>query len=420
MSRTAKALTALLLLALLAGGGYLVKTGDPEPAPDGTSSESVPATAIRLERGAFVDRGEYAVRIEASQDVTVIAEAGGKIVEDHISEGDRVAKGQVLYRLEDDARRYSVKKAEAALELARQNLLKSRDASRPELLSRLEALSEESAAALAKAESDAERFETLYDEGAVSLGQKENVELALAAARARSRVAAENLSEARTGARDEDRASAEAAVRQAESALDLARDALGKAGIESPITGIVASKMVFAGDTLHTGQPVAEIVDIAAFKIRIGVSSADVSHFSKGDVVTVEILPSGLVRKAVVRDVGIKADSRSGSFPVILEMPNDLTGDIMLRAGMDGVVHFTRRHEKEALVVPRSSLIEEREGFRAFVAAGDRAEVRRVAVGSLSESEAVVTDGLEEGDLLIVVGQLRLKDGDLLELSVEK
>lgn len=418
MQRAVKGIIALLLLLLLAGVGYLAKKSREAPVAGPEIEEKVPVTAVRISAGSFVDRGEYAGRLAALQDVTVVAEAGGKVVEDAIDEGDQVAAGQVLYRLEDDALRFSVRRAEAALDLARQNFLKAQDASRPELISRLEALAEESAAALTKAENDAARFNKLYEEGAVSLGQKENIDLALAAARSRTRVAAENLSEARTGARHEDQAAAEAAVRQAEAALLLARDALGKTVIESPFKGVVASKTVFAGDTVRPGLPLAEVVDISDFKITIGVSTADVGHFRRGDRVQVEIRPSGDSREGVVRDVGIKADERSGSFPVIIELPND--GTTALRAGMDLVVRFIREEARDVIVVPRSALIEERTGFLVFVADGNRARQRQVSIGPLSESEAVITTGLEAGELLVVVGQQRLREGDLLELSIEE
>jgi HlyD family secretion protein len=421
MRRTAKwSTTALLLLALLGGGMVLQRKGSQPLVEEVKVRQPVPVTAIRIEERPFVVEGRYSARLSAVRDVVVTARAGGTVEEDLISEGDRVEEGQALYRLDNDAYRFSVQKAEAALELARENLRKVQNVSRPELLRRLEAIVEESEAALKKAGSDAARFAELFTEGAVPLSQKESVDLALAAARSRAKVARENLGEARKGARDEDRAAAAAAVKQAEAALLIARDTLENATITSPLKGVIASKEVFAGDTVKFGAPVAEVVDITSFKVRIGVSPADVPHFGRGDSLDLFPLPPGEPLPAKVADVGVKADERTGSFPVILRADNPGGREPLLRAGMDVQVRFVKARADDAVVVPLSALLRDREGTAVFIAEGEAARRRRVVLGASSEKEAVIASGLSVGDLVIVVGQQRLRDGDPVEITIEE
>lgn len=413
-------MTTVVLCALLGGGFILLREGSRPEAELVKAREPLPVTALRIERRPFLLEGEYSARLSAVRDVTVTAKAGGTVEEDLVREGDRVDEGQPLYRLDDDAYRFSVQQAEAALELTREHLRKVRNASRPELLRRLEALLEEREAALKKAESDAQRFSELLDEGAVPLSQKENIDLALAAARSRTKVARENLEEARRGAREEDRAAAAAAVKQAEAALLLARDTLENATIVSPLRGIVASKEVFAGDTVQAGASVAEVVDISSFKIKLGVSPADVAHFTRDDTLTVLPVPGGGPLPAAVADVGVKADERTGSFPVILRLANPGGTAPLLRAGMDVQVRFVKAREEEVLVVPAPALLRDKRGASVFVVERETARRRPVVTGASSESEAVVTSGLGDGDLVVVVGQQRLRDGDPVELTVEE
>ena len=413
-------MTAVVLLSILGTGFIFLREG---LRPDGEVvkvRESLPATALRIERRPFVLEGEYSARLSAVRDVTVTAKVGGTVEEDLVSEGDRVVEGQALYRLDDDAYRFIVQQAEAALELARENLRKVRNVSRPELLRRLEALLEEREAALKKAESDALRFAELLAEGAVPLSQKENIDLDLVAARSRTKVARENLEEARRGAREEDRAAAAAAVKQAEGALLLARDTLENATIVSPLKGIVASKEVFEGDTVQAGTPVVEVVDISSFKIKLGVSPADVAHFTRGDSLAVLPLPGGEPLPAAVADVGVKADEKTGSFPVILRLANPGGIVPVLRAGMDVQVRFVKARAEEALVVPASALLRDKTGASVFVVENEVARRRPVTTGASSESEAVVTSGLGDRELIVVVGQQRLRDGDPVELTVEE
>ena len=417
--------TVLLLLALLGVGIVLQRKGSQPLVEEVNVRQPVPVTALRIEGRPFVVEGRYSARLSAVRDVVVTARAGGTVEEDLISEGDGVEEGQVLYRLDDNAYRFSVQQAEAALELARENLRKVQNVSRPELLRRLEAIVEESEAALKKAESDAARFAELFTEGAVPLSQKESVDLALAAARSRAKVARENLGEARKGARVSGLRPGHytrlgAAVKQAEAALLISRDTLENATITSPLKGVVASKEVFAGDTVKFGAPVAEVVDITSFKVRIGVSPADVPHFSRGDSLELLPLPSGEPLPAKVADVGVKADERTGSFPVILRADNPRGREPLLRAGMDVQVRFVKARADDALVVPLSALLRDREGTAVFIAESEAARRRRVVLGASSDKEAVIASGLSVGDLVIVVGQQGLRDGDPVELTIEE
>ena len=145
-------MTAVVFFALLGTGFILLREGSRPEAEVVKAREPLPVTALRIERRPFVLEGGYSARLSAVRDVTVTAKAGGTVEEDLVSEGDRVAEGQALYRLDDDAYRFTVQQAEAALELARENLRKVQNVSRPELLRRLEALLEESEAVLRKAE----------------------------------------------------------------------------------------------------------------------------------------------------------------------------------------------------------------------------------------------------------------------------
>jgi HlyD family secretion protein len=416
-------LFAVSTLLLLGGSAGLLRLGT-RPARDAGVDERrvTPVTAVTLAGRDFSLRGEYAARLEAVSDVTVTARVPGTIEEEFIGEGDEVEEGQPLYRLDDNATRFAMDQAEAALDLARENLHKAENFSRPQLIRRLESIAAQRESALKKAESDALRFAELYREGAVPLSQKENADLALASALSALEIARENLSEATAGARTEDRAAAEAAVRQAEAAWRLARDTWEKTVVRSPLKGTVALKKAFAGDTVQPGHPLAEIVDLTAFRVEFGVSAADVGFFRAGDSVTVLAPPDGRPATAVVKSAGVKADGGTGSFPIILEMvnPEESGANRLFRAGMDVSVVFTKIELSKVLVVPSSSLLREVEKTWVFVVDGKTARRRAVTIGPDAGGEAVVTAGLEEGEVLVIVGQQRLRDGDEVELSFEE
>lgn len=424
MKTSVKWIIFLLTIALLIGAGIvLFSLGTRRAATtDTTRRPPVPVTAVKLEAGRFVSKARYSARLAAASDVTVTARVTGTIEEDLVSEGEEVTQGQPLFRIDEDSYRFAMEQAEASLDLAKETFRKTKNISRPELIHRLEAMMVQMESSLEKAASDARRYEELYRQGAIPLSRKEDADLSLVASRSQLEIARRNLEEANAGARDEDQAAAEAGVRQAEAAWRLARDRWEETVVRSPINGTVAAKKVFLGDTVQPGAPVAEVVDLSSFKIEVGVSGADVGYFSVGGTVTVTAGGGGEEVPAVVRDVGVKADGRTGAFPVILRMvnPDHSASPRRYRAGMDATVSFTKIDIARALAVPSTALLHETERSFVFVVVDDAASRREVTVGPQSAGETVITAGLGAGDLVVVVGQKQLRDGDRVELTVEK
>ena len=111
-------LTTVVLTLLIALGLYLAWTGtqreEQRVAPE---DPPVPVTVRELKPGDFTLTALYNGKLEAVSDVSVITMVRGIVIDDRISEGQRVSKGQVLYRLDDDSYRFSMLQAEASVQL---------------------------------------------------------------------------------------------------------------------------------------------------------------------------------------------------------------------------------------------------------------------------------------------------------------
>lgn len=414
----------VIILSLLIGlGSYLAWKGIQRDRPVvALEPPAVPVTVYELQPRDFVRISRYNSELKAVSDARVIARVRGTITDDRTSEGQHVTKGQILYQLDDDSYRYAMLQAEAAVDLARENLLKVQNISRPEDISRFKALVSEAQAGLGKARSDATRYDELYREGAVSLSQKETADLALAAAEARADVAEENLNQALSGSRAEDIATARAAYAQSQAARDLAKDTWEDTTIRSPITGIVSSKDAFEGDTLEAGMPVCNVVDLSSFRIHLGVPGSEITNLARGEKASVSITSYDVTYKAVIEDIGVKADDRTGNFPVILRLDNTSSGKRarLLRAGMDVKVSIVRDRVPNTLIIPTSALLRETNASVVFTVEKDIASKRVIHLGKGNEVEAVVSAGLNPGELLVVVGQHQLKTGDKVEPALAR
>jgi membrane fusion protein (multidrug efflux system) len=123
---------ALLLLALPAcvGGQAEAEDGSATEAEEGETSskeegeeddedEIVPVEVVSLGRGDIEQVLELSTNLEAESSVQVFAEAARKVRELLVEEGDRVSKGQVLLRLQDEEQRSALEKVRSRLDRAR-------------------------------------------------------------------------------------------------------------------------------------------------------------------------------------------------------------------------------------------------------------------------------------------------------------
>ena len=121
MKKTSSALL-ILTLALTLGSGS--RNDDSRTWAEGTprdedrKEEAVPVDVIELERGTIESALRFSATLEAERDVRVFAEAQRRVVELRVEEGDAVRTGALLIRLQDDAQKSALNKAEIELRQA--------------------------------------------------------------------------------------------------------------------------------------------------------------------------------------------------------------------------------------------------------------------------------------------------------------
>jgi HlyD family secretion protein len=209
-------------------------------------------------------------------------QAGGRIAEVLVREGDRVEAGALLARLDDAELVARLAAAEAQLEAARQVLRELERGARPEELRQAEAAEAAARQRMEEVERLAARTRTLYEGGAVSAEELERAETAREVAAAQHRQAAEQLALVRSGARRERIDAQRAAVRQAEAAVAQAEAMLSNARIHAPFSGIVTVRHRQPGEAVSAGMPVLTLMDPADRWVRIYVREDRVGRVSLG------------------------------------------------------------------------------------------------------------------------------------------
>jgi len=200
-------------------------------------------------------------------------------------------------------------------------------------------------------------------------------------------------------------------------ALEEAKVILSQCEVRSPFAGVIVGRLVEVGDYANEGQVVLRLIRLDRVKVAFDVPEQDVGTLATGQKrpFTLAAL-SGRAFTGEVVYVSSQASRESNSFEVELEADN-ADGD--LKAGMIAEVALLRRMREGAVVVPLAAIVPRKGEHYVFVVEEGRAIRKRVLLGAMLGSEAILEAGLLPGDWVVVEGHRGLQDGMKVD-SVEK
>lgn len=210
----------------------------------------------------------------------------------------------------------------------------------------------------------------------------------------------------------------ESAWKSADAQRKLAAKRLADATLTTPIGGIVSRRAVNPGEMVAPGVPVFSVVDIGTVQVRAGVPEADIGAIRVGQraIVVVPALGEGEFNGRVSL-VGVAADPVSRSYVVKVRVAN---GEQLLRPGMIAEVRVIGTRKIKALTVPAEALIHKADGTTQVFVIGQgdtRVRARTVEIGGMLDREVEVVTGLKAGEVVVIAGQHRLADGDLVQMQ---
>jgi membrane fusion protein (multidrug efflux system) len=192
-------------------------------------------------------------------------------------------------------------------------------------------------------------------------------------------------------------------------ALDQALLALEKCTLTNLSPGVVVDRRVEPGEVINPGQNLFKIADLDRIKVLIDLPERDVFAVRLGENIpfTLDVLP-GREFTGTVHFVAAAADALSNTFRMELAFDNRLTG---LKPGMIVRIPIDRGLIRQARVIPLQALIPEKGGYIAFQAVNGHAVRRVIKLLALVDTRALIAEGLETGDVVIVAGQRQVADG---------
>ena len=208
-------------------------------------------------------------------------------------------------------------------------------------------------------------------------------------------------------------AEAEARVATAEATMAEVRYLIDNAVIRAPFGGTVLETETNPGEYIASGAPVARILDTRALEIEASVPSVYVGTLLAGTEVTART-DVGPEIDLIVRAVLPLEDIATRTRPVRFVPAN---ADALARAavGMSATLEIPVSAPREVLAVPKDALVQAQGGWMVFIAVDGQAQPRPVQVGAALGEWFEVTGGLQDGDVVVVRGNERLRPGQPIQ-----
>jgi len=353
------------------------------PVPVQTVMVDAPTTAD----GAVLNASGYVV---ARRLATVSSKVTGRISEVLFEEGAAVAEGEVLARLDDATARADHEVAVRSLEATRRSL-------------------REIEVRLTDAQKTLDRNRSLVERALVSRSVLDTSEAEVAAL------------QARLGA-----AGAEVNVAQARVAVS--RQGLDDLLIRAPFAGVVISKDAQPGETVSpisagggfTRTGIATIVDMDSREIEVDVNEAYINRVRDEQRVeaVLDAYPDWKVPGRVISIVPT-ADRQKATVRVRIGF-EQLDPRILPDMGIK--VRFLEDRsgtEPASPTLDSRALVRDAEGVSVWVVRDGKVERQAVKAGEEQDGRAVVLEGLQGGEAVVVNPPKRLRDGAAVELQAE-
>jgi RND family efflux transporter MFP subunit len=329
--------------------------------------------------------------VVAQRKAAVASKTTGRLVSLAVEEGNRVKKGEIIARLENDDAKAARDRAVADVRVARFNL-------------------EQSQAELDDAALDYNRKKELVEKEIIARSQFD-------AAEARYRKAKASV------------AAHQAALRASQAGLREAEVSLEYAIIRAPFDAVVLTKNADIGDIVtpigaaaDAKAAVVSIADMSSLQVEVDVSESNIEQIKVGQPCEIQLdaFPNDRFR-GVVHMIVPTADRSKAS---ILVKAAFIDKDPRILPEMSAKVAFlsrrvTAEEEKPLKALPSMAVVNRDGETLVFVVQNNRALKTPVHLGRHLDTMVEILDGVEVGDQVAIAPLDKIKNGVKVRVAQE-
>ncbi len=385
---------ALLVAVLLLGGGlaalgWIESEASGEPAFGNASrdrDEAVPVAVETAVRGSISHSLASTANLRAKQEVDIATQAAGIVTAVRVEEGNFVEYGQVLCSLDDRELRIE-------LELAQQRLAQTKIQ-----VESADIRKEQTQSQIKNKRAELDRNEKALADGllaesevALERHQIEDLEHEL---RVVDSTVRENLHR----------------IDQLESEIRKVELQLSQTAITAPFAGRITERVVELGQSVRAAEKLFTLSTFSPLYADVYLAEHDSRRTRPGQPVSIVLGPGNETAEGEVERISPVVDAQTGTVKVTARFRSPGPA---FRPGSFVRVEIKTDTRLDAILIPKQAVLEE-EGRSYVVLIDANSTARRSAIelGYQDGSAVEAVSGVNEGAMVVIAGQGKLKDGD--------
>ncbi len=310
-------------------------------------------STLELKPQPFEHRFEVRASVASRKNVLISAEANGRIEAIHVREGEEVKKGQLLITLDASILENSVEELQTQLDLAT----------------------------------------TIYQK--------------------RKRLWEQNIGS------EVQYLEAKNSMETLQRRLETTNSQLRQSRIRAPFSGVVDNIDAKLGEMAMFGSPMIRILSVSDMHLEADVSEKYLGRLKRGDSVTLYFSAFDAEINSVITSVGQVINQQNRTFSVEIALPHN--ANIPYKPNLVATVKIRDYKKDNALVIPSELIQQDNKGnFVYVINPGEetlKAQKVHITPGRSYQSLTEVTEGLEEGAVLIRAGHREVTDGALVQIA---
>ena len=377
-------LIALMALGLLAGCGASKPT-------EAVEEKYIPVEVEVIGKKTLVNTAILSGKVSSETDVAVVPKVPGKVESVNVKVGDSVHAGQVLFSLETTDLNNNYQLAEARYQTGKEQWDNAKSS-----LERTKVLAAEK---IADAQKNLANTKALYDAGAASKSQLDQVELALKDVESMYASQIEALSVQ----------ASDASLKLAEVQLNQAREALNNAIVTAPVDGIISQVNVQVGNMASSAQAAVSLTNTNTVYSSLSVAENLVNRLAQGQEVKVTV-PSVSEQSFVgkIEHISPASDPQTRLYPLKITLDNP---EGLIKPGMFAKVELVTDEKADVMSVKSEAVVLKNEKTIVYVVQEEKAVSKEVVTGLDTGVDIEILQGLNPGDQVIIKGQTLVDEG---------
>jgi len=419
-----KWIAVALILALVGAGAAYAFLGRPRTIVVNTVKprlESSSDAAVLVATGYVI----------AHHKIQVGSKIAGRVAWIGVDKGDRVAKDQIVVRLEDREFKAQYDQAMASIGSAQARLMELERGSRPEEVDRARADVDRAEAQLRTDEANFKRIENLVREGVIANQNLDEARGRFETSRAALDSARKTYELTHKGPRVEQIDNARSELARARAAADYAKTILDATEIHVPTSGTILERNVEQGEMVTTSfvgdrgakSFVVTLADLNDIQVELDINQNDFNRVSANQpcIAVTDAYPDKKY-DCRVDEIAPEANRQKATVQVKVKF---LKPDEFVKPEMNARVTFLSNAppkkeatEEKFYMIPKNAILEREGGKAVLVVTEGVVRSRPITIARETGNDAFVSAGLTGNESIIIGDNLQeLKVGDHVELN---